>query len=99
MPSFPTRQQAQFLFEEIIAERNASEHPFQPGWEKEYRSHCAAVARIAETIAAKTPYLNSEKAYVFGLLHDSGKYIDEYALNYAQRLSGVSPHFPDTYLL
>lgn len=88
MPSFPTRQQAQFLFEEIVAERNASEHPFQPGWEKEYRSHCAAVARIAETIAVKTPYLNSEKAYVFGLLHDSGKYIDEYALNYFHGLSG-----------
>lgn len=45
MPSFPTRQQAQFLFEEIVAERNASEHPFQPGWEK---SIAVIVRRLPE---------------------------------------------------
>ena len=79
MKQLLSRDDAKKMLENIISERNSSSHPFRPEWEQEFRAHSAAVAHIAETIAAKTPYLNSEKAYILGLLHDCGKYQDEYA--------------------
>lgn len=35
------------------------------------------MAEAAQKIASKTPYLNSEKAYALGLLHDYGKKYNE----------------------
>lgn len=75
--AFPNRLEAQKIFSEVVATRNASEFPFTGDMEKTFRDHCAMVADIAEKIAAKTAYLNSEKAYVLGLLHDCGRYVDE----------------------
>lgn len=72
-----TRKQAQDLFEEVVAKRNASKLPFEGDMEKTFRAHCAAVARIAETIAANCSDLDTDKAYIFGLLHDAGRIEDE----------------------
>lgn len=71
------RKQAEELFENIIAERNAGEFPFTGDMEDTFRRHCATVARIAETIAAACPDLNTDKAYISGLLHDAGRVEDE----------------------
>ena len=38
------------------------------------RYHYKNVAEIAQKIASKTQYLNPEKAYVCGLLHDYGEF-------------------------
>ena len=88
MKQLLSRDDAKKMLEDIISERNASSHPFRPEWEQEFRAHSAAVARIAETIASKTPYLNSERAYILGLLHDCGKYQDEYACHKFHGLAG-----------
>ncbi|MCL1830716.1 MAG: HD domain-containing protein [Oscillospiraceae bacterium] len=47
-------------------------------WAEEYNpgawiSHCRVVARVAETIALNYDF-DAHKAYVFGLLHDIGRY-------------------------
>ena len=76
---YPSRQQADKIFETVIQKRNATKYPFKPIWEAEFRKHCYAVACIAEKIAAFCPDLDTEKAYVLGLLHDSGRCIDEFA--------------------
>lgn len=76
---YPTRQQADKIFETVIQKRNATRYPFKPEWEAEFRKHCHAVAAIAEKIAAFCPDLDPEKAYVLGLLHDCGRCIDEFA--------------------
>ena len=68
--SLPSKQEALAFFEYVIAERNRSPFPFRPEWEKEFRAHCFSVADIAAKIASQTPYLNSERAYLSGLLHD-----------------------------
>ena len=39
----------------------------------EYIFHSHGVAQAAENIAAQIPAMDSEKAYVLGLLHDYGK--------------------------
>ena len=83
-----SRKDAQGMLEYIISERNSSSHPFRPEWEQEFRAHSGAVAHIAETIASKTLYLNSEKAYILGLLHDCGKYQDEHACHKFHGLVG-----------
>ena len=70
--SLPSKQEALAFFEYVIAERNRSPFPFRPEWEKEFRAHCFSVADIAAKIASQTPYLNSERAYLSGLLHDCG---------------------------
>lgn len=88
MKQLLSRDDAKKMLEDIISERNASSHPFRPEWEQEFRAHSTAVARIAETIASKTPYLNSERAYILGLLHDCGKYQDEYACHKFHGLAG-----------
>lgn len=46
-----------------------------------YISHPRGVADAAMKIASKTAYLNPEKAYVFGLLHDYGHRIIEKKVN------------------
>ncbi len=43
----------------------------------EYIFHSHGVAQAAENIAAQIPAMDSEKAYVLGLLHDYGKKYDE----------------------
>lgn len=78
LPQLPTPVEAEILFEVIIWLRNLSEHPFTPEQEKTFRAHCSAVADIAATIAAATPDMDSERAYVLGLLHDCGRLRDEY---------------------
>ena len=88
MKKLLSRDDAQGMLEDIISERNSSSHPFRPEWEQEFRAHAGAVAHIAETIASKTLYLNSEKAYILGLLHDCGKYQDEYACHKFHGLAG-----------
>lgn len=60
---------------------NRSPFPFRPEWEKEFRAHCFSVADIAAKIASQTPYLNSERAYLSGLLHDCGRIKDEKSEN------------------
>lgn len=42
-----------------------------------YIYHTKGVAEAAQIIAGKIPHLNSDKAYVLGLLHDYGKRIKE----------------------
>lgn len=76
---YPTRRQADEIFETVIQKRNATKYPFKPEWESEFRKHCRAVASIAEKIADCCPHLDPEKAYVLGLLHDCGRCIDEFA--------------------
>ena len=79
MSLYPDRETAEKIFEEIIIKRNKTPHPFKPEWEREFRKHCHYVADIASKIASKTLYLNPEKAYVLGLLHDCGRCVDEFA--------------------
>lgn len=76
---YPTRRQADEIFETVIQKRNATKYPFKPEWESEFCKHCRAVASIAEKIAGFCPHLDPEKAYVLGLLHDCGRCIDEFA--------------------
>lgn len=42
-----------------------------------YAFHTRNVARFAKIIAERIPFLDSEKAYILGLLHDYGKRINE----------------------
>ena len=44
---------------------------------EEYVFHTIGIAEMARKIALRTGYLNPEKAYVLGLLHDYGKKYDE----------------------
>lgn len=76
---FPSRTEAKKLFEWVIFERNQTPYPFLDDMEKTFRDHSNAVAKIAEALAKDTAYLNSEKAYVMGLLHDCGRIVDEFA--------------------
>lgn len=45
---------------------------------EEYIFHSLGVAELARIIAEKCPYLDSEKAYVLGLLHDCGRLREEF---------------------
>lgn len=56
--------------------------------ENDLANHLLLVACSAEMIAAKTPHLNSKKAYIFGLLHDYGKIISEEATHTFHGLTG-----------
>ncbi len=73
--AFPTKEQAKKIWEEGILYRLSQPYPYD--LENEYRFHTLGVASAAEKIAAFIPDLDSEKAYVFGLLHDYGKRISE----------------------
>ena len=75
--SFITREQAKKIFEEIIQVPNNSLYPFSENMENNFRKHSQLVGSIAVEIAKKTMYLNSEKAYILGLLHDCGRIKDE----------------------
>ena len=77
----PSRQEAEAFLEYVITSRNNSPCPFLPQWEKEFRAHSRTVAEIASTIAAKTAYLNTERAYLSGFLHDCGRIKDEKSEN------------------
>ncbi len=71
---YPDRQTAQKIWLDGINFRLAHT-PFKTC--DEYIFHTTGVAESACKIASKTPYLNSEKAYILGLLHDYGKKYDE----------------------
>ena len=70
---YPCLSEALKIWEEGIAFR-LSQGTFSK--EEEYRFHTRKVAEIASAIASKSG-MNEEKAYIFGLLHDYGKRIDE----------------------
>ena len=72
MPPLQTSKQ---LWQEGIEFR--LKQPYDWPVHDEYIFHTTGVAEAAQKIASKTPYLNSEKAYVLGLLHDYGKKYDE----------------------
>lgn len=76
MTSFPDKQTARELFENVINLRNGSNCPFVDNQEYTFRKHCHGVAFAAEKIAAAAG-LDKNKAYVFGLLHDAGRILDE----------------------
>lgn len=66
MDLLPSRSEA----ENILAEAQAQNTNF---WSMPLAEHCRVVARFAETVAEKGG-LDSNKAYIFGLLHDIGRY-------------------------
>lgn len=82
-----TKKEAKDIFEDVITFRNLSAFPFKNDAESTFRKHCLLVADIAETIAEKSG-MDSLKAYVFGLLHDSGRYKDERAENTFHSVEG-----------
>ena len=71
----PSLQKAKQLWQEGIDFRLKQSHDWLIY--KEYVFHTTSVAESAQKIAEKTPYLNPEKAYIVGLLHDYGKKYDE----------------------
>ena len=75
MAGFPSRKQAEEIWEQGIRYRLSRPYPYL--LEKEYRFHTLGVAAAAEKIAALIPGMDGEKAYVLGLLHDYGKRIGE----------------------
>ncbi len=75
MTAFPDRDRAEALWEEGIRYRLSRPYPFD--LEAEYRFHTRGVAEAAEKIAACVPGLVPEKAFVFGLLHDYGKRVNQ----------------------
>lgn len=87
MKPFPDKQTAQKLFEDVISLRNASNCPFVDNQEHTLRKHCHGVALAAEKIA-EAAGLDKNKAYVFGLLHDSGRILDEKTNNVCHSYTG-----------
>lgn len=85
---FPTLEQAKEIFEEIFTLRNASPYPLSSEQEQTLRLHSQLVALNAQKIASSTVYLNSDKAYIMGLLHDCGRLKDERAENTFHGLVG-----------
>ncbi len=71
----PDRKTAEKIWQQGIKYRLSRPYPF-PVFE-EYKFHTRGVAKTAEKIASNLPEMDSEKAYVFGLLHDYGKRIGE----------------------
>lgn len=82
------KRTAEKLFKNLFKIRNYSDHPFTPAQEESLKKHCRACAEMSQKIAAETPYLNPKKAYIFGLLHDYGRFIDEQAEKVFHGLSG-----------
>lgn len=62
MPGYPNRK--------IAEEELKSAEKLNPG---RWIGHSRHVAQACELIAARIPHLDSEKAYVLGLLHDIGR--------------------------
>lgn len=75
--TFPTREQAQSLYENIFVLRNSSVKPFTEEQEQTLRAHSLAVANIAKNIASVISGMDTEKACILGLLHDCGRIKDE----------------------
>ncbi len=73
--NYPTIQEAKIIWQNGIDFR-LSHSEFSNL--NEYIFHTQGVASAAEKIAEKTMFLNPEKAYVCGLLHDYGKKYDEF---------------------
>jgi len=67
----PTLQQAEVLIAE--AERR------NPG---PWVSHSYYAAKAAQALASKHPELDADAAYIFGLLHDIGRYRGRYAMRH-----------------
>ncbi len=72
---YPDREEAYKLWEEGIQHRLSKEYGFP--FEHEYRFHTQGVAKAAEKIALYVTGMDSEKAFILGLLHDYGKRIGE----------------------
>ncbi len=75
MVKFPTRTEAERIWQEGILCRLSRPYTFPQ--EEEYRFHTRGVAMAAEKIAGNIIGMDCEKAYIFGLLHDYGKRINE----------------------
>ncbi len=65
---------------------------------EEYIFHTKGVAEAASQLAAKTPYLNTEKAYVLGLLHDYGKKYNEFTSGIFHAQAGYEYFLENNYL-
>lgn len=76
---YPNISEAEKIFDESILLRRNNPPLISKSLyiEKEFIAHSYNVAKICKEIAARTAYLNPEKAYVLGLLHDYGKIYDE----------------------
>lgn len=86
---FLSKEDAKAVLERVVLLRNSSAYPFNGNSEQTFRQHSFLVATIAETIAKKAA-MDSLKAYVFGLLHDSGRYRDERAEKLCHALEGYN---------
>lgn len=80
---YPTKEEAKNLIKQVVEYRrqNPPEKVVSLYIEEEFVVHTKNVAESAEKIASRTSYLNPEKAYILGLLHDQGKRIDEKSTN------------------
>ena len=72
---FPDLVTAEKLWHAVILNRLSKPYPFKD--RDAYAFHTRNVARFAKIIAERIPFLDSEKAYILGLLHDYGKRINE----------------------
>lgn len=75
----PDRKTAEKIWKEGIDYRQSLAYGFEE--KDEYIFHTLGVAEAAEKIARRLQGMDSEKAYVFGLLHDYGRRIKESAEN------------------
>ncbi len=74
-PKIPDLVTAEKLWHAVILNRLSKPYPFND--RDAYVFHTRGVARFAKTIAEKIPELDTQKAYILGLLHDYGKRINE----------------------
>lgn len=76
---YPTIVEAKNIFKQCVDFRrnNPPAIPQAPYNEEEFIAHSYNVAEAARKIADRTAYLNPDKAYILGLLHDYGKMFDE----------------------
>ena len=75
---WPDREQAKKIWQQGI-DYAIEHHTISPQIVKEYIFHTQGIARSAALIAARLPDMDTEKAYVLGLLHDYGKRKNEKA--------------------
>ena len=68
---WPDREQAEKIWQQGI-DYAIEHHTMSPQIVKEYIFHTQGIARSAALIAARLPDMDTEKAYVLGLLHDYG---------------------------
>ncbi len=77
--SIPNRSQAAKILSEVVAFRQNGTTPFSKKYLDIFILHSYNVAKIAEKIASRIDELDQDKAYVLGLLHDCGRYRDEWS--------------------